>query len=180
MCFGMRVLLLGGHMDLHRTVRHRLWPKLLRPIRSGRKHEYVLRGTGQFSDHRVQAILRVVWLVHQHTHLHICRVPGCLHSLCTDLLGPEQGAAIPQEAGSFKSLIKPKVRRINQTHFSYEWITSSSIFAFSAAICLSAACSILVSLFVACSILWRTDITEDCASLMRSPTAQSAKRPSKK
>ena len=37
--------------------------------------------------------------------------------------------------------------------FVYEWITSSSIFAFSAAICLSAAWSILVSLFIACSIL---------------------------
>ena len=50
MCFGMRVLLLGGHMDLHCTVRYRLWSKLLRPILSGRKHEYVLRGTGQFSE----------------------------------------------------------------------------------------------------------------------------------
>ena len=78
------------------------------------------------------------WYINTPIYIHICSVPGCLHSLCTDLLDPEQGAAIPQEAGSFKSLIKPKVRRINPTHFSYEWITSSSIFAFSTAICLSA------------------------------------------
>lgn len=77
-------------------------------------------------------------------------------------------------------VIVPSLQSPGINGIVYAFTNSVSILAFSMLISLSALCSMLLSLFIACSILCLTDLTEDWDSLMRSPTAQSANRPSKK